>query len=134
MRALPRDRALFFELVAERIVPELAGLDAEGMARFVGIVDGALMGRPPALRRQFGTLLGVIRWMPLFRWGTSFERLPGHRKDRVLRWMENAPLTRLRAGFWGLKTLVFMGYYGRPEVWPELPYEPRRNGNEVLRA
>ncbi|NOZ95765.1 MAG: hypothetical protein GXP47_13655, partial [Acidobacteria bacterium] len=109
-------------------------LDAGGMARFVGIVDRALMERPPELRRQLGTLLGFIRWLPLLRWGTSFERLSGPQKDRVLRWVQDAPVTRLRAGFWGLKTLVFMGYYGQPEVWPTLPYEPRFDGNEALHA
>lgn len=75
MQALSRERALFLELVAERIVPELAGRGAGGMAGFVGIVDGALMDGRPELRRQFGTLLGCIRWLPRLRWGTSFERL-----------------------------------------------------------
>ena len=134
MRALSRERALFLEVVAARIVPEVAGLDAAGMARFVGIVDGALMERPEALRRQFGMLLGVIRWLPLARWGTPFERLTGPQQDRVLGWLEDAPVSKLRAGFWGLKTLVFMGYYGQEEIWPELPYAPRRDGNEVLRG
>ncbi len=134
MQALPRERALFFELVAARIVPELASLEPERMARFIGIVDGALMDRPPELRRQFGALLGLIRWLPLLRWGTSFERLSGPQQDRVLRWVQDAPVARLRAGFWGLKTLVFMGYYGQPEVWPELPYLPRLDGNEALHA
>ena len=73
-------------------------------------------------------------WLPLFRWGTSFERLSGPRQDRVLRWLQDAPLTKLRAGFWGLKTLVFMGYYGQPELWPELPYEQLLDGNEALHA
>jgi len=134
MQALPRERALFFELVAARIVPELASLEPERMARFIGIVDGALMDRPPELRRQFGALLGLIRWLPLLRWGTSFERLSGPQQDRVLRWVQDAPGARLRAGFWGRKTLVFMGYYGQPEVWPELPYLPRLDGNEALHA
>jgi len=134
MRALSQERALFFELVAARIVPEVAGLDEEGLTRFVAIVDGALMERPAALRRQFGALLGLIRWLPLPRWGTPFERLSGPRQDRVLRWLQDAPASKLRAGFWGLKTLVFMGYYGQPGIWPELPYAPRLDGNEALHA
>ncbi len=132
MRSLPEEKALFLEVVARRIVPEVALLDPAGRDRFFRIVDEALLERPPGVRRQFGTLLGVVRWLPLPRWGTSFERLDPARQDRVLRWLQDAPVGLLRAGFWGLKAMVFMGYYGQPELWPEVGYEPRPDGNEVL--
>jgi len=132
MRSLPEEKALFLEVVARRIVPEVARLDPAGRERFFRIIDGALMERAPGVRRQFGTLLGLVRWLPLPRWGTSFERLSEERQDRVLRWLQDVPLPLLRAGFWGLKAMVFMGYYGQTELWPELGYEPRSDGNEVL--
>ncbi len=134
MQSLPEEKALFLEVVARRIVPEVADLDPGGRDRFFRLVDEALMDRPAGVRRQFGTLLGVVRWLSLPRWGTPFERLPGDRQDRVLRWLQDAPLPLLRAGFWGLKAMVFMGYYGQPELWPEVGYEPRPDGNEVLRG
>lgn len=132
MQSLPAEKALFLDVVARRIVPEVAGLDARGRERFFRMIDAALMDRPPGVRRQFGTLLGVVRWLPLPRWGISFERLSGDRQDRVLRWLQDAPLPLLRAGFWGLKVMVFMGYYGQPELWPEVGYDPHPDGNEVL--
>ena len=35
-------------------------------------------------------------------------------------------------GFWALRALAFMGYYGQPEVWPSLRYTPSSDGNEML--
>ena len=37
-------------------------------------------------------------------------------------------------GVAGVRTLVLMGCYGRPEMGPALSYEPSREGNERLRG
>ena len=42
--------------------------------------------------------------------------------------MENAPLLLMRRGFWGIKTLVFMGYYGRDEARAEVGYRATVRG------
>ncbi len=118
--------------IAARIVPETAGLDAGGWARETAIIAKALEDRPPAIRRQFALFLGVIRWAPLLRYGLPFDRLRGEWQDAVLHAFMNAPVAKLRSGFWGLRVLVFMGHYGRPEVWPALRYAPSFRGNELL--
>jgi hypothetical protein len=124
MRSLPQDTAAFLEVLARRIVPEIGELDQAAKARFFGIVDDALAARPQSVRRQFAVFLGVIRWAPLARYGRSFDRLPPDAQDTVLRWFEDNPVGALRSGTWGLKTMVFMGYYGQPETNASVGYQP----------
>ena len=125
--------ALFLD-VGRRVVPPLAGLLQADLDRFGAIVVAALAGRPPAIRRQFAVFLSAIRWAPVLRYGAPFTRLSAERKDEVLRWLMDAPFARLRSGFWGLRALVFMGYYGRPEAWPAVRYAPSFDGNGKLHA
>ena len=134
VRYLSQERASFLLTVAGRIVPEITEMGPGGISRFYGIVDEALGDRPAKVRRQFGVFLGVIRWLPLLRLGMPFERLDANRQDRTLQWLQSCRIRLFRQGFWALKTIVFMGYYGQPEVWPSLGYEPRRDGNEALHA
>ena len=124
MRSLPQDKAAFLDVLARRIVPETAGLDQAGTARFFSIIDHALGARPAAVRRQFAVFLGLIRWAPLVRYGRNFDSLPPARQDAVLRWFEDNPVGALRSGTWGLKTMVFMGYYGQPETNASVGYQP----------
>lgn len=113
-------------------MPAVAELDAAGRERFNAIVGTALAARAPALRRQFALFLSVLRWAPALRYGASFDRLAPAAQDAVLRWLMDAPLAKLRGGFWGLRALVFMGYYGQPETWGAIGYAPSFAGNERL--
>ena len=122
------------EEVAHRVVPESADLDGDGREHFLAIIDRALGDRPPPLRRQIGVFLGLIRWAPLVRFGAPFTRLSPERRDSVLRWLQDGPVALFRKGFWGLKALVFMGYYGRPEVWPKIGYTAEADGRAGLGA
>lgn len=134
MKSLPPAEAELLRVLAARIVPETAGLDDAGIGRFFSIVDGALMDREPAVRRAFATFLGVLRLAPVLRYGRTFERLPAERQDAVLAWLENCPIGLLRAGFWGLKAMVFMGYYGQPETNGLIGYAPVLDGGSRLHA
>ncbi len=107
-------------------------MDSGGWARFEAIVDSALAARPPGVRRQIGTFLNLIQIGPALRWGRTFDRLDDGRRDVWLRWLQDGPIGLLRQGFWGLKALVFMGYYGQPEVWPEIGYAPLRDARGRL--
>jgi hypothetical protein len=134
MKSLSQEKAEFLRVLAARIVPESAELDAAGMSRFFGLIDGALLERPPSVRRQFGIYLGLLRWAPLARFGGPFEKLSVDRQNAVLRWFESCPVDLLRAGFWGLKVLIFMGYYGQPETNAVVGYAPERDGRAGLHA
>jgi hypothetical protein len=134
MVTLPESRQRTFLAVGRRVVPELAALDSAGLERFLSIVSSALADRPAAVRRQVAMFLGVIRWLPLARWGRTFERLTAERQDRVLAWLQECPVGLLQRGFWGLKALVFMGYYGQPELWSAIGYAPVFDALERLHA
>jgi len=128
MKSLSGNHSAFFMVVAETITPEVAALDPDGRARMEAIVDTALLDRDQTMRSQFGTFLSVIRMVPVLRYGRSFDRLDADQRDAVLRWFQDCPISLLRKGFWGLKVLVFMGYYGQEENWSSVGYAPEFNG------
>jgi len=128
MKSLSAEHAAFFMVVAETITPEVAALDPNGRARMEAIVDTALLDRDQTTRSQFGTFLGVIRMAPILRYGRAFDRLDADRRAAVLRWFQDCPISLLRKGFWGLKVLVFMGYYSQEENWSSIGYAPEFNG------
>jgi hypothetical protein len=130
MKALSDKQEAIFMTIAETVTPEVADLDGDGRARMTAIVDTALMDRNATMRKQFGTFLGVIRVAPLLRYGRTFGGLDPVRRHAVLAWLQDCPVGLLRQGFWGLKALVFMGYYGQPEHWGEIGYAPSFDGRE----
>jgi hypothetical protein len=133
MRSLSESQAAFFAVVAQTITPGVASLDADGRVRMMAIVDTALQDRDASTQKQFNTFLRVIRFAPVVRYGRTFDRLAPEQKETVLRWFESCPVSLLRKGFWGLKALVFMGYYGRPESWSEIGYAPKFDGRAKVR-
>ncbi len=124
----------FLLSVGERIAPGLRGLDAAGRRRVAAIVERAVAARPPRVRRQLSAFLHLLRWLPAARYGRPFDRLRGAQQDAVLRWFHDSPLAPFRHGFWGVKTLIFMGYYGRPEAAAEIGYRPARAGAPPFHA
>ena len=132
MQALSRKYEEFIRFLAQRIVPEAASLDESGRRRLVEIIDQALMARPAAVRRQVNLFLRLLRFSSVARHGRTLERLDAPVQDEILRRFQDHPVPRLRRGFWGLKTLVFMGYYGQPDIAETLHWAPSRKGNEML--
>ena len=120
-------------VVAETITPEVASLDPDGRTRMAAIVDTALLDRDKGTRAQLGTFLTVIRLAPILRYGRTFDGLNGDGRNAVLRWLQNCPVSMIRKGFWGLKVLVFMGYYGQDETWSEIGYAPEFDGRAGVR-
>lgn len=117
-----------FRAVAETVVPEAADLDRDGWEQLERIVEDALADRPPAVRRQLALLLRVLEWLPALRYGRRLSSLDRGRRTRILAAVQDAPLLLLRRGFWGLRSLVFMGYYGRPEAREAVGYDARLRG------
>jgi hypothetical protein len=134
MKSMTQDKARLLERVAQRIVPEVAELDTHGLTRFFSIIDDTLRQRPAPVRRQLAGFLGLIRWLPVIRYGKPFEGLRPERQDAILRWLQECPIGLLQKGFWGLKTIIYLGFYGRQEVWEVIGYNPVRDGNTRLHA
>jgi hypothetical protein len=113
---------------AEAIVPAATALDAEGWAALSIIVQRALSDRPGRIRRQFRLFLSILDLAPLARYGRRFRGLDVARRTRVLSVFEMAPVLPLRRGVWGLRTLVFMGYYARPDAARTIGYHANPRG------
>ena len=123
----------FLLCLAARIVPESAGAPPQVTDPLLAAVDEELRPRPRLQQFEFKLLLFAIRWMTVPFTLHRFEHLPPERQVRWLRLLESAPLTLLRVGIWGLKTLVFLGYYTQDSVLPRIRYFPSmREGNQLL--
>lgn len=120
-----------FRAIAGTIVPEAASIDEAGWSAVEAIIHEALARRPPAMQRQLVAFIRLLTLMPVVRYGRSFGRLSAERRVRVLTAVERSPVALLRRGFWGLRTLVFMGYYARPGVARELGYRGDARGWSV---
>ena len=110
------------------VVPEAARLDEAAWGDAERIIEDALSLRPPALRRQLVIFVRLLDALPRVRYGRPLRALPPALRTRVLRAVERAPLLLLRRGFWGLRTLVFMGYYARPAAAAEIGYRAHPRG------
>lgn len=123
-----------FRALACTIVPEAAALDESGWREMERIVDTALAQRPAAMRRQLRLFIRLVDTLPLLRYGRPFRRLSLARRTRFLERVERSPLLIIRRGFWGLRTLVFMGYYARPEIARALGYRAGPKGWSAVRS
>lgn len=122
-----------FRAIATTVAPGASRLDQRGWAEMERIVEGALLGRPPRLRRQLRALIILLQWLPVARFGRRFTALDPATRARFLTGIQNAPLFLLRRGFWGLRTLILMGYYGRSGAAAEIGYRADPRGWEARR-
>jgi hypothetical protein len=122
-----------FRAVAETIVPEARVLPGGEWHCVEGIVEGALAARPARLRQQLLLLVRVIELVPMLRYGRGFTALDPDERTSVLSAFQAAPLLLLRRGFWGLRTLVLMGYYARPAAAAEIGYRADARGWDARR-
>jgi hypothetical protein len=119
--------------IADTIVPEAAAMDEKAWSEFDALMDAALGDRPPALQRRLQLFLRAIDWLPVFRLGRRFVSLQPAQRARFLASLENHPVQLIRSGFWGLRTLVLLGYYGRPEAVAAIGYAASPRGWEARR-
>ena len=122
-----------FRAVAETVVPEARALPPEEWRALETIVDSALAKRPAKLRGQVRLLVRLVELAPVLRYGRGFTALDPARRTAVLRLLQDAPLLLLRRGFWGLRTLVLMGYYARPAAAAAIGYRADPRGWEARR-
>jgi hypothetical protein len=122
-----------FRAVATAVVPEAIRLDEAGWLELEQIIGGALEARPDGLRRQLRIFIRALDVLPVFRYGRTFRGLDPIRRNAFLLGIQDAPLLLLRRGFWGLRTLIFMGYYGREEGRAETGYRADPRGWEAPR-
>jgi hypothetical protein len=117
-----------FRALVTTSVPEAVALTAAEWTELDAIVEDAVAKRPAALQRQLLVFIRLLNVLPLVRWGRTFERLDPPRRARFLAWLERSRVFLLRRGFWGVRTLAFMGYYARPSAFGLIGYDARLRG------
>ncbi len=122
-----------FRAVVSTIVPESVDLDGQDWRDLELVVEGLLRDRPENLQAQLRLFLGLIQWLPVLRFGRPFSSLNQATRTRVLAYLQNHPIQKVRVGFWGLRTIVLAGYYGRPEAAHSIGYAASPLGWEALR-
>jgi hypothetical protein len=120
-----------FRAVSVTVVPQARHLDADGWRELEEGVEQALALQPPARRRQLRLFLRVLDWLPVLRWGRRFRALEPRQRARLLAGLQDARPLLLRRGLWGLRTLVLLGYYTRPEAAAEIGYGASTRGWEA---
>ncbi|HEY0673076.1 MAG TPA: hypothetical protein VGD27_12440, partial [Longimicrobiales bacterium] len=117
-----------FHAIAEAVVPETAQLAAAEWQAFEALIDTALARRSAAMRRQLGIFVRLLGLLARLRHGHSLDKLPLAQRAQFLTRIQNSRLLLFRRGFWGIRTLVFMGYYARPECAETLGYAAAPRG------
>ena len=103
-----------FRAIAQTVVPESRALAESDWLEVERIIEGALALRPEGIRRQIRLLIRALDLLPLLRHARRFTSLDPASRLAFLDSMQRFPVLLVRRGVWGLRTLVFMGYYGRP--------------------
>jgi len=114
--------------VATTVVPESASLDERGWTDLETVIARALAQRDERVRRQLTAFLRLVQVLPLTRYGQPFTRLTSKRRTAFLESIERSPVTLIRRGFWGLRTLIYMGYYTRDDIAAAIGYRAHPSG------
>jgi len=128
-----------FLAAADRIIPPDEDSPGGGTMLSAAIVDWSLERLEPSLRRQILALMLGIEMMGFIFGGKPFTMNSEKAQVRQLTWLESSPVSRLRMGFFGLKTYTAMGYYTREDIWQTIGYEgpvlpDRPYHDKVIRA
>lgn len=108
--------------LAGGFLPEAAEFSESDWLAMGSIIGSVLAERPAATRRQIGSFVRLVALIALARYGRPLSRLRPEQVRAVLQRLERSPLLLVRRGTWGLRTLVFMGYYTRPEAAAAIGY------------
>lgn len=120
-----------FRAVAQSVVPELQAVGAEQWREIEEEIERALADRPNVVRRQLASFLHLVDWWSRLRHGRSLTKLDPFKRTALLQTLERHPLPAVRRGIWGLRTLVFLGYYTRDDVAAFIGYRAHRDGWSV---
>jgi len=110
--------------IAAAVVPESASLDDHAWMEFDGIIARALSKRQPRMRRQLVTFLRLLQGAAVVRHGRPLTALSAARRHAFLESVERSRFLLIRRGFWGVRTLILMGYYTRDGVAESIGYHP----------
>ncbi len=122
-----------FKAVVRTVVPDAVTLDQAEWDELDRLVLDSLSTRPPKLQRRLRLFMRLVQWLPLFRYGRPFTSLSPRQSQRYLSGLQASRVPAIRVGFWGLRTLAFLGFYGRRQAAESIGYRPDRRGWEAVR-
>jgi len=120
--------------VGATVIPELTGADEASWREIERTIAHALALRPARMRRQLALLLRVIALAGRLRFGRALSAVAAGPRERFLLGLQRARLPLLRRGIWGIRTLLLMGHYTRPEVVRALGYRADPRGWAARRS
>jgi len=114
--------------VAMTVVPESSSFDERAWAELEAVIEEALAKRPHHVRRQLVVFIRLLQLLPVARFGKPLTRLGAAQRVAFLESIERSRVLLIRRGFWGVRTLVLMGYYTREAVAAAIGYRAHRDG------
>lgn len=117
--------------IATTVIPEMVSLDERAWTELDDVIQRAVAQRGERVQRQIITFLRLLQALPLARFGKPFTALDFARRTALLESVERSRLLLVRRGFWGVRTLVFMGYYTRDDVSESIGYTASVHGWEA---
>jgi hypothetical protein len=114
--------------IATTVVPETVSLDASAWSELDHVMEDALARRDEGVGQQLATFVRLLQWLPVVRYGRPLTGLNARQRQAFLESIERSPLLLIRRGFWGLRTLIFMGYYTRDDVVESIGYHVDPDG------
>lgn len=86
------------------------------------IIERALASRPTGVKMQIRLFLRLVNLLPVVSTGRTLVRLPLDRRASFLERLHRSRFMPLRRGLWGIRTLLFMGYYNQEMVRNRIGY------------
>jgi hypothetical protein len=108
--------------LAPCIVADVTDLDDAGWHTLFATIDTALALRPPRMRRQLLLFLRIIELRALLRFRRPLIRLTMAERRTLLERFQDSRVLLLRRGFWGVRTLLLMGWYTQPRAADAIGY------------
>ncbi len=104
------------------VLPSPEALDGEGWLEAEAIMERALASKPSGIKRQIRLFLRLVNFLPVLTTGRTLVKMPVERRAAFLQRLHRSPLMPLRRGLWGIRTLLFMGYYNQETVRRRIGY------------
>jgi len=117
-----------FRALAVTFVPEAEQLRDADWAEVYRIISAALAPRPAAITRQLSVFVRVLNLRSWLRYRRPLARLGAKQRAALLGSIERSRVALLRKGLWGLRTLIFMGFYARADAAAQIGYRASARG------
>lgn len=117
-----------FRSIAETVVPEMRELDDAAWDSVGTIIERALARRPASMQRQLFLFMRALNVLAVLKHGRTLPALIPSMRTAFLEEIQDSRVLLVRRGFWGLRTLIFMGFYARPEAIPHVGYRAHKLG------